>query len=251
MSDSPTKFLRAYPDTLRGVEGNILVFSNGERLPFTSSRQKDYFEALSNPDIADHLRIAYPTGPDSFGVPEVCFDPGRFRNEGFFKAMYGSTEEEVQRSLVKIVWMPKTVDKRVLVSTVNGVDKKLTLVSDALDRLPAELKRHVDDVEEKTFEWRLIEQNDVWKRVSLPLRSVHSFGIAIDIRPKEQTLRAGIFDYWVWHREEFERTGRFTHPSRLAKEIVEVFEKHGFIWGGKWFHFDPMHFEYRPELLVK
>jgi hypothetical protein len=29
-----------------------------------------------------------------------------------------------------------------------------------------------------------------------------------------------------------------------------VFEKHGFIWGGKWYHYDTMHFEYRPELLL-
>src|SRR5690242_16362928 len=27
------------------------------------------------------------------------------------------------------------------------------------------------------------------------------------------------------------------------------FEQHGFIWGGRWAHYDTMHFEYRPELL--
>ena len=32
-------------------------------------------------------------------------------------------------------------------------------------------------------------------------------------------------------------------------EIVRIFEKHGFIWGGRWYHYDTMHFEYRPELL--
>jgi hypothetical protein len=30
-----------------------------------------------------------------------------------------------------------------------------------------------------------------------------------------------------------------------------VFEKHGFIWGGKWGHFDIMHYEYRPEIILK
>jgi hypothetical protein len=35
----------------------------------------------------------------------------------------------------------------------------------------------------------------------------------------------------------------------MPEEIVAIFEKHGFIWGGKWYHFDTMHFEYRPELL--
>ena len=31
---------------------------------------------------------------------------------------------------------------------------------------------------------------------------------------------------------------------------LEIFERHGFIWGGKWYHYDTMHFEYRPELLA-
>jgi hypothetical protein len=35
----------------------------------------------------------------------------------------------------------------------------------------------------------------------------------------------------------------------MPYEIVDIFEKQGFIWGGKWYHFDTMHFEYRPELL--
>ena len=39
--------------------------------------------------------------------------------------------------------------------------------------------------------------------------------------------------------------------NNYPQEIVELFEKHGFIWGGKWSHFDLMHFEYRPELLRK
>jgi D-alanyl-D-alanine carboxypeptidase len=29
-----------------------------------------------------------------------------------------------------------------------------------------------------------------------------------------------------------------------------LFEQHGFIWGGKWYHYDTMHFEYRPEIIA-
>jgi hypothetical protein len=43
--------------------------------------------------------------------------------------------------------------------------------------------------------------------------------------------------------------GKGGYRNRMPMEIVEIFEKHGFIWGGKWGHFDTMHFEYRPELL--
>jgi hypothetical protein len=31
--------------------------------------------------------------------------------------------------------------------------------------------------------------------------------------------------------------------------VVEIFERHGFVWGGRWSWFDTMHFEFRPELL--
>ena len=39
--------------------------------------------------------------------------------------------------------------------------------------------------------------------------------------------------------------------AAYPKELVRVMEDRGFIWGGKWAHFDYLHFEYRPELIVK
>ena len=45
------------------------------------------------------------------------------------------------------------------------------------------------------------------------------------------------------------RDGPYRLRNRIPMEIVEVFEKHGFIWGGKWYHYDTMHFEYRPEII--
>lgn len=43
--------------------------------------------------------------------------------------------------------------------------------------------------------------------------------------------------------------GKSPHRNPIPWEIVEIFEKYGFIWGGKWYHCDTMHFEYRPKLL--
>ena len=54
-------------------------------------------------------------------------------------------------------------------------------------------------------------------------------------------------DYWRWSKPD--KTGRYRYRNRVPLEIVELFERHGFIWGGKWYHYDTMHFEYRPELL--
>ena len=54
-------------------------------------------------------------------------------------------------------------------------------------------------------------------------------------------------DYWRWAKGQ--AGGAIPYRNRIPLEIVEIFERHGFIWGGKWYHYDTMHFEYRPELL--
>ena len=77
-----------------------------------------------------------------------------------------------------------------------------------------------------TFVWRNIAGTD--------RLSNHSFGTAIDINTKYS-------DYWKWNNN-------VTYINRIPIEIAEVFEKYGFIWGGKWYHYDTMHFEFRPEL---
>ena len=45
-------------------------------------------------------------------------------------------------------------------------------------------------------------------------------------------------------------SGRVKYKNEIPWEIVRVFEAHGFVWGGKWYHYDTMHFEYRPEILM-
>ena len=71
--------------------------------------------------------------------------------------------------------------------------------------------------------------------------SMHAWGAAIDINP-------AFSDYWRWHRP----AGIVpAYVNRIPLNVVGAFERHGFIWGGRWKHFDTMHFEYRPELLFR
>lgn len=67
--------------------------------------------------------------------------------------------------------------------------------------------------------------------------SAHAFGIAID-------LDKSMSDYWRWQKK-----GPHRWRNRIPQAIVDAFEAEGFIWGGRWYHYDTMHFEYRPELL--
>ena len=81
-----------------------------------------------------------------------------------------------------------------------------------------------------------------WRTIAGTNRlSAHSFGIAID-------LNTEIGKYWRWAGVEAGRA--FTYENEMPEFLVSTMEKFGFIWGGKWHHFDGMHFEYRPELIL-
>ena len=81
-----------------------------------------------------------------------------------------------------------------------------------------------------------------WRRISGTDRlSAHSFGIAFD-------LNAAMGGYWKWSGAMEGQA--FEYDNKIPAEIVATFERYGFIWGGKWHHFDGMHFEYRPELIL-
>ncbi len=80
-----------------------------------------------------------------------------------------------------------------------------------------------------------------WRTISGTNRlSAHSFGIAIDIN-------VDYADYWKWNQQD---ESKIEYNNRIPQKIIGIFERNGFIWGGKWYHYDIMHFEYRPELLI-
>jgi hypothetical protein len=231
------RLVAAYPDHLTGHDDNNLIWRDGERMGFDDGAEKSFQERLERPDIEDQFAIPYPAG-DVLSDPEPDFDPGRFRNTAFFLKMYGDCRRgsEVQKRLVDVIWLPKTGGGRKIKATpVNGVAEKLQRVSDELDALPAEFGKFLRPIG-GTFNCRDI--------LNTSRSSAHGFGIAID-------LNTGQGDYW--ETRDRRRRGEappLVYRNRIPPEVVAIFEKHGFIWGGKWYHFDTAHFEYRPELLI-
>jgi hypothetical protein len=217
--------VRAYPDFLVSHDGEVLIWNDGSRMPASDGRSdKSFVEKLRNPSILDQLSMHYPEGKPT-ASPQS--DPGRFRNIAFFDKMYGDcTKGRVQRTLATVAWLPESGGGLAQVTTVNAVADRLRAVSEELDRLPPELKKYAYP-SAGTFNCRAVKDTGN--------RSAHAWGIAIDINKK-------FADYWLWDENR-------TYANRIPFEIVDVFERHGFIWGGKWGHFDTMHFEYRPELL--
>jgi len=219
--------VRAYPEFLVSHDEKILIWKDGTRMPVSDGRgDKSFEEKLRHPSILDQLSIRYVSGPLK-RPPGLQNDPGRFRNTAFFDKMYGDCSKgEVQRRLTNIAWLPKSGGGSVQITTVNSVADRLRAVSKELDGLGPELKKFTFP-SAGTFNCRTVKDTGN--------RSMHAWGAAIDLNTK-------FADYWLWNP-------KVTYRNRIPVEIMEIFEKHGFIWGGKWGHFDTMHFEYRPELL--
>jgi hypothetical protein len=222
--------LRAYPDALIGVDGSDLIWRDGTRMPLEDGvPYKNMEERLQHGSILDQLGTAYPKGADPEEVPQQ--DPGRVRNRAFFDKMYGDCGAgEVARKLAPVVWLPKTWGHTVRITSVNGVNRLLAAVSRELDELPSADKKYLYPIGGTYICRRVADTGEM---------SMHGWGAAVDINP-------AFSDYWLWHRTS---AGLPPYTNRIPPEIVSVFERHGFIWGGRWAHFDTMHFEYRPELL--
>jgi hypothetical protein len=219
--------LRAYPDQLAAIEGNDLIWRDGTRMPIDDGRGEKSFEQwLATPDLKDMVAQPYRR---TDAAPAFNRDPGRARNHAFFAKMYGDcTTGDVARNLVEILWLPNKAGQRLKVSKINGVADKLIQISRELDALPASFDAYLKP-SEGTYNCRPI--------AGTTQISAHGYGIAIDIATKHA-------NYWRWSKG-----GAGSYQNRIPPEIVSIFEAHGFIWGGRWWHYDTMHFEYRPELL--
>lgn len=207
------------------IKGNEIMFKDGSKMSFKDDKtNKNFDELLDNPSVFDMLALPY------FGFSAVgknLNDAGRFRNEEFFGKIYGKNKQEVEKNLVDIIWLKNSVNKKFKFNKQNGAAKAIQNVSDDLDLLVKnrpELLKYLNNPS-GTYNYRkILNSNNL---------SSHSWGIAIDINTNYS-------HYWQWSK-----TGLY--ENSIPKEIVDIFEKYGFIWGGRWEHFDTMHFEYRPE----
>lgn len=234
--DDPLKaaldnLVAAYPNALIGHDDKVLRWRDGAEMPLADGNDnKPFEESLRHASISDQMRMPYPRGALD-QPPPVDSDPGRLRNAAFFTKMYGDCAKgEVAAHLVALNWLPKSWGKPIRITAINGVDVQLRAVSAEIDALPDKIKRAAYPIA-GTYNCRAVADTGA--------PSPHSYGIAIDLNSRSS-------DYWFWQPHD----RPMVYRNRMPQDIVTIFENHGFIWGGKWSHFDTMHFEYRPELLA-
>jgi hypothetical protein len=189
------------------------------RIPYDDGKTKTTQERIDAPDIEDIFALGYPRGAIT-PVTDPEQDPGRVRIEALFAATYGADAKAVSAALVPVKLAGHTV------SFHRRAAPALERVAKRIEPLLATEARFFKELG-GTFNARNI--------AGTSHASAHTWGIAIDIDP-------AFSDYW-----------RNMPPppkwkNRVPQSIVDAFEAEGFAWGGRWFHYDTMHFEYRPEL---
>lgn len=227
MSERIAILHRSYPDLIYSVTNNTARLMNNRTLVLDDGRTKSHLDKRRSGDIEDQLSQIYPVGRCYRGRTRD-FAAGLIRNEAFLMAAYGKNKYQVELTSETIDWFGTNVR----FSTRHGAASALRRVLAELKKLPPEqlelLKMPKRSLE--WVKWPLTERMDV-----------HAFGIAIDLNPAYGNH---------WHRAGA-KTGKLRrYRNRFTPEIIAAFEKHGFIWGGKWYRFTNNHFEYRPELIA-
>ena len=218
------KLIRSYPTLALKYADNKIIFPDGEGIIYDDGRKKSFIELLDDCDVEDMFSMQYDTVSTP---PKYLNDCGRGRCEALYKKMYGNSAAAVQKNLVKVSWFGQQIP----MTKVNGVADTLKVIAQELANKPHLAKYFAQS---SSFYWRQVR--------GAKRQSAHSYGIAIDINVANST-------YWLWANKGKSETDTITYANKIPMEIVKVFEKHGFIWGGRWYHYDTMHFEYRPDLL--
>jgi len=222
----------AYPGSRADTGAGLFTAPDGQVILLLPARAVSDRARLDRATIGDMFAQAYPLDGDRARRLTPWADPGRARNDAFFRALYGDTAAQVGARLTTVRYQGQTVAAAFQVTTRACVAVQLQAALSALQAMSPGIDPLLTDVG-GSFNWRLVAGTD--------RLSSHSFGAAID-------LNAGLGGYWRWTGAAEGAVGPM--DNHIPPPLVVIMQRYGFVWGGNWHHFDGMHFEYRPELIL-
>jgi hypothetical protein len=171
-------------------------------------------------------------------VPQLTEEPAYSRD--FLDLLFGQTEVENRSNSRSVIFLDhRMFVNSLLVEPLLAVEREIRATALA-DQAVARWMEELD------ITYSFIRRDIAGTQT----RSYHAYGLAVDLVPLSYE---GKHMYWRWsrvhNREGWSRiplSRRWTPPQ----SVVEAFERHGFVWGGKWSRFDNIHFEYRPEIIL-
>jgi len=221
------------------MNGETFFWAGGRLLP---AAEKDKIDSYS--PYVFYVIPSRPAPPESY--PPQYIENLRNRgnseaqrerkdiNRKFLGILYGGLERrQIEALLVRVDFLGSRVTvHKDIAEPLKRVDAEIRKWSGAKDFISS--LGSIDG-----YSWRPI--------AGTQRMSYHSWGLAVDIQPKRLGGKA---IYWMWEMERNKDWMLVPLENRWNPpiQVIEAFEKEGFIWGGKWPVYDNMHFEYRPEL---
>lgn len=252
-------FLLAYPDKIKTTGYDFkakdwfLLTESGIKLYWAKGRLLPEKLRDKYPDFKPYVFYLYPETPyskESFSEKDIeYFKSDNFLNSRkqepdyeftLYQELFGIyNRQTVEQNLetVYIFGIKTSVNKNIKIP----LEKALEEIN-RLAETSNEIKSFIDTITDvHGYNWRKIRGSDSM--------SYHSLALAFDLVPKSWDIET---IYWNWTRVFEEDWLTLPHKEKWSPPeiVIEIFEKNGFIWGGKWDLWDNMHFEYRPELIL-
>lgn len=224
----------AYPEYIINVEKTsdnkvYCIMKSGKKIIYDDKLKKTHEEKLNNPDLQDLLEQIYPLNHIT-NIMDKTFDPGRARHYELLNEVYGSSKSSIEKNLITLKYGYTNYQ----FNNKNNANTSLETVLKELMPL-AKNRPDINNIlypASGTYNYRVISGTG--------RLSPHAYGIAIDLKSDKR-------DYWKWTSIEEGQKRLLDYPE----DLVRPFENNNFVWGGKWGHFDILHFEYRPEIILK
>ena len=251
-------FLVSYPDRISGVDYDSdkrdwfmtigdtrLYWADGRLLPeaqlHSSGKWRAYVDYLYPVSVPDPATFSAETIAQlNADVLADARSSSPVYNIAFYDLLYdGGTRRRIESHIVRFDYLGARV------SVHENIVEPLKRVETRIYQLAVtdpEVKAFIHSIATiEGYNWREIADS--------PSRSNHSWGIAVDILPKNWGKKN---IYWNWISYWNDRWMLIPLDRRWMppESVIAAFEDEGFVWGGKWLLWDNMHFEYRPELIA-
>ncbi len=217
-------------------EGELCFTVRGTRIYWLGGRMLSR-NHIPDSDSYDPILYKYPIGKMDT-LPEVVPYPYN-RSTDFLNALVGETVREITGSCEWVGFLKHRVYVHELCrEPLERIDARLREAA----RESHEIREYVDNI-------KIIFSMDRRKVDGSDALSYHAYGLALDIVPRDY---GGKQVYWRWSAAWRSGWDRIPLAERWQPPpaVIDAFEQEGFVWGGKWYHFDTIHFEYRPEIII-
>ena len=221
-------------DSLKVEAFNVVFYENStlaetlDKIIYDDKKEKDEVTKISQADIQDTLEVIYPLGSINEVVDGI--NPGRRRAYDFLNIIYGLNQNEIERNLALFSTSCGNILFNKNAKAGDCLKKSLNKAKDIATK-DSRVNDFIFPIS-GSYNYRVIQDTG--------RLSPHAYGIAIDLNRNDS-------DYWKW----VDKSKASKRIQVYPKELVKAFESNGFIWGGKWEQFDILHFEYRPEIILK